>query len=90
MKKNDPQRFNVEELRTLSGDAAFKAYAFAHEQWMMRTVAGPLIAAALRLIATGAVDLDTLAEDGVDLQSPWLLERHGFLLAPEADLVEAR
>ena len=80
----------VEELRTQSGEGAFKAYAFAHEQWMMRTGAGPLIAAALRLIATGAVDLDTLAERGADAPPPWLLERHGFLLAPEVDLVEAR
>jgi phosphoribosylglycinamide formyltransferase-1 len=80
----------VEDLRTLSGERAFKAYAFAHEQWMMRTAAGPLIAAALRLIATGAVDLDTLGERGADAPPPWLLERHGFLLAPEVDLVEAR
>jgi phosphoribosylglycinamide formyltransferase-1 len=80
----------VEDLRTQSGESAFKAYAFAHEQWMMRTAAGPLIAAALRLIATGAVDLGTRAESGADVQSPWLLERHGFLLAPELDLVEAR
>jgi phosphoribosylglycinamide formyltransferase 1 len=80
----------IEELRTAGGEAAFKAYAFAHEQWMMRTAAGPLIAAALRLIATGAVDLGTLAESGASAQSPWLLERHGFLLAPEVELVEAR
>ena len=80
----------IEELRTLSGEGALKAYAFAHEQWMMRTAAGPLIAAALRLIATGAVDLDTLAESGAEAQTPWLLERHGFLLAAEVELVEAR
>ena len=80
----------VEDVRTRSGDAAFKAYAFAHEQWMMRTAAGPLIAAALRLIATGAVNLDALAEGGADAQAPWLLERHGFLLAPAVALVEAR
>ena len=80
----------VEDLRTQSGEAALEAYAFAHQQWMMRTAAGPLIAAALRLVATGAVDLHALAERGPDVQSPWLLERHGFLLAPEVDLVEAR
>ena len=56
----------------------------------MRTAAGPLIAAALRLIATGAIDLDAVAEGAADAQSPWLLERHGFLLAPEVELVGAR
>ena len=80
----------VEDLRTQSAEGAFKAYAFAHEHWMMRTAAGPLIAAALRLVATGAIDLTTLAERGNDAQPPWLLERHGFLLAPEVELVEAR
>ena len=80
----------IEELRTQSSDAPFKAYAFAHEQWMMRTAAGPLIAAALRLIATGAIDLDAVAEGAADAQSPWHLERHGFLLAPEVELVGAR
>jgi folate-dependent phosphoribosylglycinamide formyltransferase PurN len=80
----------VEELRTQSGNAAFKAYAFAHEQWMMRTASGPLIAAVLRLVAAGAVDLDALAASEAYAHSPWLLDRHGFLLAPEVELVEAR
>ncbi len=75
---------HVEDLRTLDAGAVFNAYAFAHEQWMMRTVSGQLIAAALRLIATGAVDLEALASDPRDEHAPWLLERHGCLLAPEA------
>jgi phosphoribosylglycinamide formyltransferase 1 len=80
----------VEDLRTQATDAAFRAYAFAHEQWMMRTASGPLVAAALRLVASGAVDLDVLATAGSDTNTPWLLERHGFLLAPEVELAGTR
>jgi len=78
----------VEDLRTAGAENVFKAYAFAHEQWMMRTAAGPLVAAALRLVSTGAVDLDALAVAAQD-DTPWLLERHGFLLAPEVELAGA-
>ena len=79
----------VEDLRTQQGPEAFKAYAFAHEQWMMRTASGPLIAAALRLIAARAIDLDALASAGPCTGAAWLLERHGFLLAPEAEMATA-
>ena len=79
----------VEDLRTHQGPEPFKAYAFAHEQWMMRTASGPLVAAALRLIATGAIDLDALAAAGPNAGWAWVLERHGILFAPEAELVEA-
>ena len=71
----------VEELRTTGAESVFKAYAFAHEQWMMCTAAGQLIAAALRLVSNGAVDLDALA-GGVERDAPWELDRHGFLMAP--------
>jgi folate-dependent phosphoribosylglycinamide formyltransferase PurN len=74
----------VEELRTTSADDVVRAYAYAHEQWMLRTVSGPLVASALRLVATGAVDLDALARE-MDGGTPWLLEKHGFLFAPDMD-----
>jgi phosphoribosylglycinamide formyltransferase 1 len=80
----------VDDLRTESNGAPFKAYVFAHEQWMLRTVSGPLVAAALRLIASGAVDLNALAAGDRRSNSPWLLDRHGFLLAPEVDCVPGR
>lgn len=72
----------VEELRTQSAQEVLRAYCFAHQEWMMRTVSGPLIAAALRLIAIGAVDPETAA---ADFPSPWLLDRHE-LVAPEVEL----
>jgi folate-dependent phosphoribosylglycinamide formyltransferase PurN len=75
----------IEDLRTACAEHVFNAYAFAHEQWMMRTAAGPLVASALRLVSNGAVDLDALA-DASEPDTPWLLERHGFLLAPEVEL----
>jgi phosphoribosylglycinamide formyltransferase 1 len=80
----------IADLRAHGADAVFKAYTFAHEQWMMRTVSGPLIAAALRLIATGAVDVDALAAADWRSNAPWLLDRHGFLLAPDIQCLEIR
>jgi phosphoribosylglycinamide formyltransferase-1 len=74
----------VEELRTAGAQDVFKAYAFAHERWMMCTVAGQLMAASLRLVSNGAVDLEALA-DGAAGEAPWQLERQGFLLAPEEE-----
>jgi folate-dependent phosphoribosylglycinamide formyltransferase PurN len=70
----------VEELRRTVAIDALKAYAFAHEQWMKRTASGPLISAALRLVAAGAIELDALSSD---VHVPWELERDGVLLAPE-------
>ena len=75
----------VEELRTFGVSDAFKAYAFAHEQWMMRTSSGPLVAAALRLVASGAIDLDALA-DAPGPPMPWLLDRQGLMMAPDVEL----
>jgi len=75
----------VEDLRTVAADDVQRAYAYAHEQWMLRVAAGPLVAAALRLIATGALNLDVIAID-MNRWTPWLLERHGFLFAPDAEL----
>jgi len=71
----------VEELRSQCADDIFKAYAFAHEQWMMRTASGPVMAAAFELIAAGAVDLDDLASS--QTAAPWTLDRSGCLVTPE-------
>jgi folate-dependent phosphoribosylglycinamide formyltransferase PurN len=79
----------VADLQALGAPDVLKAYAYAHQQWMMRTVSGPLTAAALRLVATGAVDLDELSDPrGRGSNAPWLLDPHNFLLAPEAELAE--
>jgi phosphoribosylglycinamide formyltransferase 1 len=69
----------VEELRTMSADEAFKAYAFAHQEWMLRTVSGPLVSAALRLIAAGAIDLDAVTPNDAQAEPPWVLDREGAL-----------
>lgn len=74
----------VADLRGADALDVFKAYAYAHEQWMLRTVAGPLMAAALRLISGGAVELDAIAARG-DVVTPWLLERNEYLLAPDLE-----
>jgi folate-dependent phosphoribosylglycinamide formyltransferase PurN len=73
----------VEALRPQAATEVINAYTLAHEQWMLRTVSGPLLSAALRLIADSAVDLEALAKADAAVVSPWLLERPGFLVAPE-------
>ena len=75
----------VEDLRTQHAPEVFEAYVYAHEQWMMRTASGPLIAAALRLLATSAVDARALSEAPA-IVTPWLLDRHNGLHAPEVQL----
>ncbi len=65
----------------MGADDVFKAYGFAHQEWMMRTASGPLVSAALRLIAAGAIDLDTLASGGAHAETPWVLDRQGCLTA---------
>jgi phosphoribosylglycinamide formyltransferase 1 len=76
------------DARTLGTPSIFKTSVAAHQLWMMQTAAGPLMAAALHLLAAGAFDADEAA-----LQPPfartaaWLLEEHGSLVAP--DLVSA-
>ncbi len=70
-------------MRTLTTPGVLKAYAFAHQEWMVQTVSGPLVAAALRLVATGAVDLydPSLQRSGVN--TAWLLDHDGVLQVPE-------
>jgi folate-dependent phosphoribosylglycinamide formyltransferase PurN len=77
----------VEDLRTQDAPDVLKAYVHAHEHWMLRTVSGPLAAAALRLVSTGAADLEALNARGG--APPWLLDRLGSLQAPEHELVTA-
>ena len=74
----------VAALRSQGAPDVLKAYIYAHQQWMMRTISGPLLAAALRLVATGAVDLQSLAIGDVP-PDPWLLDGNE-LAAPEVEL----
>lgn len=79
----------VEDLRTQDAHEVLTAYVYAHQQWMMRTAAGPLASAALRLVAARTVDLDALAGPDAMARVPWSLDRHGFLVAPQAELTGA-
>jgi folate-dependent phosphoribosylglycinamide formyltransferase PurN len=70
----------------LAGDARawgardmLKAYAFAHQEWMMRAASGPLVAAAFRLIAGGAVDLNALVAANPADVLPRTVDRHGHI-----------
>lgn len=60
----------------------FKAYVFAHQQWMMRAASGPLLAAALRLIATRRADIADLMARAPHTVTPWDLDEHGYLHGP--------
>jgi phosphoribosylglycinamide formyltransferase 1 len=62
----------------------FKAYVFAHQEWMIRGASGMLLSAALELVATGRVDLDALALAGPDTAAPWLVDGRGRLTPPAA------
>ena len=56
-----------------------KAYSFAHQEWMMRAAAGPLIRAALRLIADRTVDLHALAAADPSRVMPWMVDPDGHI-----------
>jgi len=62
----------------------FKAYAFAHQGWMMRGASGPMLSAALRLIGLRKVDLELLAASAPASAVPWELDERGALVAPPA------
>lgn len=68
----------VEALQFQTARDVIDAYIFAHEQWMTRTASGPLMAAAMRLIATAAVDLRAMS--AAPPAWPWELEPGGDLV----------
>ena len=58
-----------------------KAYSYAHQEWMIRSTWGPLLASALELVATEQVDLTALARATPDvLGRPWDLDARGAIL----------
>jgi phosphoribosylglycinamide formyltransferase 1 len=76
----------VSDLQAIGASNIFGAYVHAHQQWMMQTASGPLIAAALRLVSSGAVNLRELAKVRHAMTSPWKLDEQGSLLAPVTEL----
>jgi folate-dependent phosphoribosylglycinamide formyltransferase PurN len=57
----------------------FNAYVFAHQEWMMRAASGRLLAAALRMIADGTMDLHTLAARDPAAVIPAMVDAHGHV-----------
>lgn len=69
----------AEAIRDRAVDV-LKAYAWAHQEWMIRATWGPLLTQAIALIADGRVDLAALARvPDEDLQAPWDLDADGAL-----------
>lgn len=67
-----------------------RAYAWAHQEWMIRATWGPLLARAIELVAGRRLDLAELARVPLGaLQPPWDLDSggivhgHGPLMAPD-------
>jgi phosphoribosylglycinamide formyltransferase-1 len=77
---------SAHELRALGASSSFGAYVYAHQQWMIQAAAGPLMAAGLRLVATGGVQLLQLARARRTCVHPWHLDEQGNLLAPFSEL----
>ena len=74
----------VARAREWGADDMFRAYVFAHQEWMIRGASGPLLSAAIELVATGQVNLDALALDEPDAVVPWLVDGRGRLAPPAA------
>ena len=72
----------VDEAQTWTATDMLRAYAFAHEQWMMRSCAGPMWSAALQLVTGRQIDLDGLSASDRTSVAPWELSRSGALMAP--------
>ena len=81
-------RFPVSPLvgraRAWQAQDMLKAYAYAHQEWMMREASGPLLAAALQLVVRGQLALDTLGAREPRAVEPWSLNESGHLFPPGA------
>lgn len=74
----------VSRARSWSASDMVRAYAYAHQEWMIRGASGPLLSAALRLVSSRAVDLDALADRDPARVMPWLLDERGRITPPGA------
>ena len=72
----------VARARRWQADDMFKAYVFAHQEWMMRGASERVLAAALELVAARAVDLDALGATDPAKVTPWLVDERGRLTPP--------
>jgi phosphoribosylglycinamide formyltransferase-1 len=74
----------VSKARSWDAGDMLKAYAYAHQEWMIRGVSGPLLSSALHLVSTGQVDLDDIAARDPATVMPWLVDERGRETPPEA------
>lgn len=74
----------VDRARRWNAVDMLKAYAFAHQEWMMREVSAPLLHATFDLLASRRVDLDALAARDPAAVTPWLIDEHARLTPPDA------
>jgi folate-dependent phosphoribosylglycinamide formyltransferase PurN len=74
----------VARARQWSAPDMLKAYAYAHQEWMIRSASGPLLSSALKLVAGGEVDLDALSAREPSAVTPWLLDEQGRMTPPAA------
>jgi phosphoribosylglycinamide formyltransferase-1 len=63
----------------LGAKEMFRAYVFAHQEWMIRAASGALLASALHLIADGVVDVRALAARPAASVVPWTVDAHGHI-----------
>jgi folate-dependent phosphoribosylglycinamide formyltransferase PurN len=69
--------------RGAHADGMLKAYIHAHQEWMIRGSAGPVLMTGLHLIAGHAVDLDQLGEANPAKVLPWVVDDRGRVSPPE-------
>ncbi len=67
----------VADARAGGDRAAIHAYAFAHQEWMLRNAWGPLLGEAIELWAGVPVDLDETGFRIGPLAGPWEIEEDG-------------
>lgn len=72
----------VGRARTWQAQDMLKAYAYAHQEWMMREVSGPLLAAALQLVARDQLALETISAREPHGVEPWTIDESGHLTPP--------
>ena len=77
--------FAVPEIaRRASGNRApdaLRAYAWAHQEWMLRTAWGPLLSRAIERAATGFSTPEAPLE--IEAMGQWVLREDGLLMAEE-------
>jgi folate-dependent phosphoribosylglycinamide formyltransferase PurN len=68
----------VEQACRWGANDILTAYTYAHQEWMIRSAWGPLMAGTLALVANGCVDLSTLSRS----DPIWELDESGKLAYP--------